>query len=114
MDYEFITAPGPLQEFCRRIEDASLIAFDTEFVSEDRYQPELCLIQIAAKGLCAVVDCLAVTDLTPFWNLLTEGNRRTVVHAGREEFRFCWHQTSQRPKNLFDVQIAHVDGQAHV
>ncbi len=106
MDYRFISTAAELESYCQSIASSSVVAFDTEFVSEDRFLPELCLVQIAADGQYAVVDTLAVTDLQPFWSLLTEGNRRTIVHAGREEFRFCRRATGERPQDWFDIQLA--------
>jgi ribonuclease D len=82
------------------------VAFDTEFVSEDTYGPELCLIQVAVDGCLAVLDPLAMEDLSPFWRLLGSPGHDTVVHSGREEFRFCLMAGGQRPVGWFDVQIA--------
>jgi ribonuclease D len=104
--YDNITTDQELRDFCDRIAEAEIIAFDTEFVSEDTFQPELCLIQVAAKGNLAIIDPLTVHDLSPFWRLLVEPGRETLVHAGREEFRFCYKSTGQRPSKWFDVQIA--------
>ena len=106
MQYEFITTDGQLRAYCESIAAAPIIAFDTEFVSEDSYQPELCLIQLAAGGRLAIVDPLEVKDLSPLWNLLTEPGHETLVHAGREEFRFCTRYSGKRPHRWFDVQIA--------
>jgi ribonuclease D len=82
------------------------VAFDTEFVSEHTYRSQLCLLQVAAPGILAAVDTLAVPDLTPFWRLLAEPGRTTIVHAGREELGFAYHAGVGLPSNLFDVQIA--------
>jgi ribonuclease D len=101
-----ITTPDQLLEYCRQLADADLIAFDTEFVSEDTYRPDLCLIQVAAAGQLAVIDTVAIDDLTPFWEVLAAPGHETVVHAGREELRFCLQAVGKRPHNLFDVQIA--------
>lgn len=106
MRYESITTDRELKDFCEVIASAKIVAFDTEFVSEDTYTPELCLIQIAADGRLAIVDPLEVGDLSPFWNLLVEPGRETLVHAGREEFRFCLRATGRRPAQWFDVQLA--------
>jgi ribonuclease D len=54
----------------------------------------------------AVIDPLSIEDVTPFWRLLTEGDHETIVHAGREEFRFCLDATGQRPAGWFDIQVA--------
>ena len=106
MQYAYLSSEAELRQFCESVADAPAIYFDTEFVSEDTYRPELCLIQVAAAGKLAVVDPYQVGDVTSFWKLITQGDHQTVVHAGREEFRFCWHAVGGRPENLFDVQIA--------
>ncbi len=95
-----------LRTYCDAIRQAPIVAFDTEFVSEDSYQPELCLIQLAAAGKLAIVDPLEIEDLGPLWQLLTEPGRETLVHAGREEFRFCLRYARARPHRWFDVQVA--------
>ena len=40
-----ITEPTELDQLCQRLESADLIGIDTEFVSEDTFFPELCLIK---------------------------------------------------------------------
>ena len=106
MQYDNIISDQDLRDFCQVIAGAKVIAFDTEFVSEDSYQPELCLIQVAAQGRLAIIDPLAVGDLTPFWHLLAAPGKETLVHAGREEFRFCHKAIGKRPSGWFDVQLA--------
>lgn len=106
MDYDYISSESGLRKFCDDARNSSSIYYDTEFVSEDTYRPELCLIQVATDNRIAVIDPYATGTSDPFWELITTGAHNTVVHAGREEFRFCWHATSRKPKNLFDVQIA--------
>jgi len=95
-----------LQEFCEYLAGVPLIAFDTEFVSEHTYRPQLCLIQVAAGDRLAVIDPLAVRDVKPFWQALAAEGHDTIVHAGREELLFCLGAVGQRPHQLFDVQIA--------
>lgn len=104
--FEHISTDQGLQDFCDRAHSCEFIGFDTEFVSENRYRPKLCLLQIAADGEYAIVDTLAVKDVSPFWDLLVEGNHTTIVHAAREEFLFCYRACGKRPKKLFDVQLA--------
>lgn len=106
MQYDHITSDQQLVDFCSQIAAAPIIAFDTEFVSEDSYQPELCLLQVAAGGKLAVIDPFEITSLTPFWDLLINPGRETLVHAGREEFRFCLRYAGRRPHQWFDVQLA--------
>jgi ribonuclease D len=106
VQYDYLSSAEELRAFCDSVADAPAIFFDTEFVSEDTYRPELCLVQVKASDRLAVIDPYTVGSVAPFWQLITEGDHATVVHAGREEFRFCWFQTQKRPLNLFDVQIA--------
>ena len=106
MEFEHIKSTSHLHEFCGKIENESWVGFDTEFVSEDSFFPELCLLQIAAGEQLAVVDTLAEVDLTEFWRLLLDENRTTIVHAGREEVRFCRRAVGEFPASLFDIQLA--------
>src|SRR5690606_37971123 len=70
--YQTITDSRQLDDCCEQLAKAEVIAFDTEFVSEDTYRPELCLVQVAAAGQLYVIDSLSVPDLRPFWECLAE------------------------------------------
>ena len=63
-------------------------------------------MQVAAGDRLAVIDPYEVSDLVPFWELLATPGRETLVHAGREEFRFCRRAINKRPAQWFDVQLA--------
>ena len=104
-DYQIIESQQQLDEFCGHMEEAEFIGFDTEFVSEDCYQPELCLVQVATEKRAVLIDPYEV-DAKPFWQALSAGNHQTVVHSGREEFLFSLRYAGARPQRLFDIQIA--------
>ena len=104
--HELITTDHQLEEFCHALADAERIAFDTEFVSEDTYRPQLCLVQVAAADRLAVIDPLKVQNLVPFWTVLADGGHETIVHAGRQEIEFSLAAIGRPPHRLFDVQIA--------
>jgi ribonuclease D len=106
VQYEYLATDQALADFCRSHANATTIAFDTEFVSEDTYGSELCLIQVAVGGELAIIDPFEIEDVSPFWHLLAQPGHETVVHAGREEFRFCVAAIQQRPAGWFDVQVA--------
>ena len=101
-----ITTPQALEALCRSLAEAPLIGIDTEFVSEDTFRPELCLIQVSTADELATIDPLALADLTPFWQTMVEGEHVTILHAGREELNFFLRGAGAVPKHLFDVQIA--------
>jgi ribonuclease D len=104
--YDYIDSETQLEALCEDLKNDEIIGFDTEFVSEDTYHPELCLIQVAGDNRLAVIDPRRIKDLLPFWRLLAAPRRATIVHAGREEFRFCRRACQMRPASLFDVQLA--------
>jgi len=105
-DNQIITDAEQLAEFLATWDGVPTIAFDTEFVSEYSYRPQLCLVQVAVGDAQVAIDPLAVGDMRPFWQRLVEPDHETIVHAGREELNFCLRATGKRPANLFDVQIA--------
>jgi ribonuclease D len=106
VSHEKITSADQLAALCGRLARADCIGIDTEFVSEDTYRPELCLIQIVASDILAVVDPYRVGDLTAFWEMLARGNHVTIVHAAREELNFALSACGRPPANLFDTQLA--------
>ncbi|TWU10122.1 ribonuclease D [Allorhodopirellula heiligendammensis] len=106
MNYETIVSAEQLAEFCERIATEPVIGFDTEFVSEDCYRPELCLIQVAAGEHLAIIDPYPVGDTQPFWDLLVTPGRTVVAHAAREEIRFAYRYTGKPIAGLFDTQLA--------
>ncbi len=106
MQHESINTPEHLEQFCAEIADCKVIGFDTEFVSEDRYRPQLCLIQVVAEGRLAIIDPLKMDRTQPFWDLLTEPGRTVIAHAAREEARFCFRFTGKPIAGLFDTQLA--------
>lgn len=103
---QVVTRADQLAELCDYLSTQPVVAFDTEFVGEDSYRPDLCLIQVSTPDRLAVIDPLAVGDVDPFWRLLLDPARTTVAHAGREETRLCWHAVGRPPAKLFDIQIA--------
>ena len=101
-----VSTPKELHELCRRLQSAETIAYDTEFISEGKYQSELCLVQIAADGLLVLIDPYSIPDLSPLWKLFCDGKREIIVHACRSEMEFCHRSVGRMPPKLFDVQVA--------
>ena len=87
--HQTITSPAQLAAFCDELAQADRIGMDTEFVSEDTFRPELCLVQVATKDLLAVIDPYRAGDLSIFWRTLADGKHTTIVHAAREEVNFA-------------------------
>ncbi|HEX4180144.1 MAG TPA: ribonuclease D [Caulobacteraceae bacterium] len=101
-----ITTTAELRSFCDRIASAAFIAVDTEFMRETTYWPKLCLVQVAAPGLAAVIDPLAEgIDLAPLLAVLGNTAVEKVFHAARQDVEI-FHNLGVMPSPLFDTQIA--------
>ena len=103
---QLVTHPAQLSACLAHLAKAPLVGFDTEFVGEDAYRPELCLVQVSTAEQLFVVDPFECGPLDGFWELLLDPARTVVVHAGREDVRMCYFQSGSTPPNVFDVQIA--------
>jgi ribonuclease D len=103
---QLISDPSQLPACLEHLAKVSVVGFDTEFVGEDAYRPELCLIQVATAEQLFVIDPFHVGPLDDFWALLLDPGRKTVLHAGREDIRMCFFQAGKPPADVFDVQIA--------
>ena len=104
--FQHITTSAALDEFCEANVGSKYVGFDTEFVSENCFRPLLCLVQVSTDKGYAIIDTLAIEDITPFWDWLCDGDHITIVHAAREEFLFCFRDVGKRPSRLFDIQLA--------
>ncbi len=86
---------------------APYLALDTEFLRDQTYWPRLCLIQVAAKGVEAIIDPLAPgMDLGAFYTLLNRPDIVKVMHAARQDIEIFYLQGNVLPHPLFDTQIA--------
>lgn len=102
----FIAGQPELTSFLDELSASKTIAIDTEFVPEYTYFPHLCLIQVATPRSLAVIDTLAIDDLSAFWKALIRPDCEVILHAGKEELLFCLRETGQLPHRIFDVQLA--------
>lgn len=95
-----------IDEVCARCREEGRFAFDTEFVMEDRFEPEVCLVQVANRGGAFLIDPLSGLDPSPVWSLVSEPDVETIVHAGQEDLAIAFRATGASPRNTFDMQIA--------
>lgn len=103
---EVVTEQADLDALCAEVRDRGMFCFDTEFIRDDTYDANLCLVQVAIGDEVTLFDPLAGLDLAGFWELVTDPDILTVVHAGKEDFEVCTRKTGKAPRNVFDVQIA--------
>lgn len=106
MSQRVLVKQSAFNDLCEHIVSMGEVAFDTEFVSEFSYRPELCLLQFATRQRVMAVDPFEVHDLSPWWKIMTDSQVTVVVHGGREEVRFCVNEGGGTPGKIVDVQIA--------
>lgn len=102
-----VTTTETLAALMERMGKSPFLAVDTEFIRENSYWPELCLIQVATADEAAVIDPLADgIDLSPFLALMGNPDILKVMHAGSQDIEIFFNLTGRVPAPLFDTQVA--------
>lgn len=106
--HDLITDSTTLANLCHRLAQADFVCVDTEFMRENSYYPELCLIQIADVNEAAAIDPMADgIDLAPLISLLVDNEDvLKVFHAGGQDLEIIYNISGKTPYPLFDTQIA--------
>lgn len=106
--HPLITDSESLKSLCERLAQSDFVAVDTEFMRENSYWPDLCLIQIGNTEEAAAVDPKAEgLDLTPLLDLMVDNEDvLKVFHAGGQDIEIVYNLTGKTPHPLFDTQIA--------
>ena len=106
--HPLITDSATLAALCQRMAAADFVAVDTEFMRENTFWPDLCLLQISDGKEAAAIDPKAAgLDMTPLLNLLVDNEDvLKVFHAGGQDIEIIFNLTGRTPHPLFDTQIA--------
>ena len=106
--HKLITDSDELADLCSRLARADFVTVDTEFMRENTYWPELCLVQIADDKEAAAIDPLAKgIDLSPLLELMCDNDDvLKVFHAGSQDVEIIYNLTGKTPQPIFDTQIA--------
>ncbi len=92
--------------FLERAQQGSLLAVDTEFISEKSYWPRLCLLQLGTEDEFVCVDPFQVTDLSPLRSIMTNPGIIKIFHACGEDMIILQHILGVTPAPVFDTQVA--------
>ncbi|HWU87814.1 MAG TPA: hypothetical protein VN253_11090, partial [Kofleriaceae bacterium] len=112
-----VAEPEQVAAIAAAIERAPLVAFDLEFLAQDRLVPALCLLQVAwtahdpldaaalAEGSPAValVDPIAV-DPRPIVDAIA-AHPRAVAHAARQDLQLLAARFGASVRGLADTQV---------
>lgn len=91
---------------CAKWSRAPWLVLDTEFVREQTYYAQLCLIQISDGAEPAVLDVLSIDDISPLLDLLYRRDTIKVFHSGSQDLEIFAQLRDAVPQPLFDTQIA--------
>lgn len=92
-----------LEQALEALKGADEIAFDLEFDSHRHaYGVTLCLIQIASRNECFIIDPLAKIDLEGVFRLFENPAVLKIMHSPGEDLRLL-HALKCFPQNLFDT-----------
>jgi ribonuclease D len=106
--HPLITDSKRLAELCERLAKSPFVAVDTEFMRENTFYPDLCLVQLADANEAAAIDPKAPDlDMTPMLELLCNNEDvLKVFHAGGQDIEIFFNLTGKTPHPMFDTQIA--------
>jgi len=106
LDYSYIDSNEALAQFCASLSAAPYCVIDTEFIRESTYYAELALIQVGSGDSFACIDPLAITDFTPFAELLVKPDLLKVFHSSSQDLEILYQKFAAVPSPVFDTQLA--------
>jgi len=102
----YVDSAPKFETLLRHLSSHTIIGLDTEFISEGRYEPELCLVQLSTAEEIFIVDPIVFPGLRPMWELLAAPGRELVTVAARQEVKFCAKGADAAPACVLDLQVA--------
>jgi ribonuclease D len=105
--FELIRDPETIAEIADRLSRAPLIAFDTEFLRERTFYPQLGLLQIADAEDAWLIDPLAVSveDIQPLLRVLTSPDVLKAAHSAEQDQECLYSHYGVVAAPLFDTSI---------
>jgi ribonuclease D len=104
--YEYIETTAQLEVFAATNQGITWLGFDTEFITERRFYPMLCLIQVITEHGVYLIDPIALPQFTPLLSMLEDDQITKITHAGDNDYRILNSLYGISPRNLFDTQVA--------
>lgn len=106
MTKRFITTTDQLIAFCEQFANQQMMALDTEFVRQQTFWPQACLIQVAGEKEVAVIDILSPElNPDPLIELLWDNKKIKIFHSARQDLEVFWRLWKRIPSPIADTQI---------
>ena len=106
MQPQLVTDPDSLRDLAARLARAPRIALDTEAASFHRYADRVYLVQVSSDSETALVDPLALPDLSPLGDLLASESVEVVFHDADYDLRVLDRDYGFRARRVFDTRIS--------
>lgn len=105
-DGVLIADQASFDQLIPRLTATGLVAVDTEAASFHRYHDRVYLLQLSSRDETAVVDPLAVRDLSAFGALLADPSVEVVFHDADYDLRLVHQEFGFEARHLFDTRVA--------
>ena len=105
-NYKIIDTFDSLKNLARTIDKEKTIGVDLEADSMYHFKEKVCLIQMAAPDLNAVIDPLMVKDLSPLKPIFKRRGVRKIFHGADYDVRSLYRDFDITINNLFDTELA--------
>jgi len=100
------TTQAQLGQLAERLAQQTRLGVDTESNSLHAYRERLCLLQFSSDAEDAVVDPLAVEDLSPLASLFASAEIEKIFHAAEYDLIVLNRDYGFPFANLFDTMVA--------
>tara|TARA_Y100001960_G_C14754601_1_gene870515 strand:+ start:845 stop:2032 length:1188 start_codon:yes stop_codon:yes gene_type:complete len=106
-----ITNDQEVVDICLRIKEIRSFCLDLEFITEERYVPELSLIQLSwVEKQSIEVSVVAIdpfeVDVSPIIGIVDDPTIEMIVHSGQADIALLHTRFQSKPRGIVDTQIA--------
>jgi len=108
-DYEIITQRPELERLAKQLLREEVVAFDTEADSFYHYFDKVCLVQVATRTGCWLVDPIALggaSELEPLGAVFASPKVKVLFHAAEYDIYVLKRDCGFEFTNLFDTMVS--------
>ncbi len=104
--YRTITTAAELAELVPELESEPVLAVDLEADSMHHFKEKVCLLQLATSRTSAIIDPLALPDLSALRPVFANPQVKKVFHGADYDVRSLYRDFGIDIHHLFDTQLA--------
>ena len=104
--YRLVDTPQALERLAGQLERQTSVAVDLEADSMYHFKERVCLLQVAAAEICAVIDPLVLESLSVLKRFFSTPSIRKIFHGADYDVRSLYRDFRIDIRHLFDTQLA--------